>query len=190
MSNDLCHCKLKYSSPVTYNVPCIASLLDPGWYDSSTPESEIPSNAAKFRALGLNKPYMISETGGGAIFEWSETANGTSDAKWTQRFQDELVMGDVTAALENDAIDGITTWILADFKVDEVDDVCWDARCFMSGGPCDASYVNVSSSRPCGMNHKGIVDFWRRPKALYPHIQEAYENQTAWGLVPKDLSEV
>ena len=42
--------------------------------------------------------------------------------------------------------------------------------------PPICAYINVSSaiSRPGGLNHKGVVDFWRRKKPSYDIVASKY----------------
>jgi beta-glucuronidase len=39
--------------------------------------------------------------------------------------------------------------------------------------PPNCSYINITS-RPGGVNHKGVVDFWRRPKPAYQLVAAKY----------------
>merc|ERR1719473_1743449 len=61
------------------------------------------------------KPFVISETGAGGIFEWS---NNASSVKWTLKYQADIIGQDVDVALVNENISGITLWHFYDFKVD------------------------------------------------------------------------
>ena len=56
---------------------------------------------------------MISETGAGGVFEWD--ANAT-DAKWTLKYQSEIIGGDVDVALANEFVSAIALWHFYDFK--------------------------------------------------------------------------
>ena len=40
--------------------------------------------------------------------------------------------------------------------------------------PPQRIWINENSSRPCGTNHKGVVDFWRRPKLAYNEVAKRY----------------
>eukprot|EP01050_Picozoa_sp_SAG11_P010024 SAG11_NODE_985_length_6288_cov_53.468972_1_plen_173_part_00 len=146
----------------------------------------------------VGKPMVISETGGGGIFEWS---SNKTDAKWTLKYQAELIMADVKVALSDDHISGITLWHFYDFKVDNCGNQwpCHKAPA-QSGsgsgqennthcvydhpppetlaelakvGPPNCTSIIVNG-RPGGENHKGSMDFWRRPKPAYFEVGAAY----------------
>ena len=195
---------------------------DPGWYGelgSLTAQAEHWNGCANDVRRGKTydgtgkperdmhtegKPFTISETGAGGIFEWSEnkTACTTNkrnkttcnDAKWTLKYQAEVIAQDVDVALANDNISGITLWHFYDFKVDN-SGATWPCKhgggqengthcpydhpppetfaALKSEGPpnCTAYVVN---GRPGGENHKGSVDFWRRPKPAFAETAAKY----------------
>lgn len=54
-----------------------------------------------------------------------------------------------------------------------------DSLCALREGvwPPTCGFINVSvcdGHRPGGENHKGVIDFWRRPKQAYAVVQEKY----------------
>jgi len=53
------------------------------------------------------KPFVISETGAGGIYEWGTNATA---AKWTLKYQGLVIAEDVAEAIENNNISGITLW--------------------------------------------------------------------------------
>jgi len=87
----------------------------PGWYDRQSEGVKAPLAWNEF-ALAVTegttrsgkhtvgKPMVISETGAGGVFEWSDN---TTDAKWSLKYQSEIVGGDVDVALTNANISGI-----------------------------------------------------------------------------------
>merc|ERR1712139_49111 len=111
----------------------------------------------------LGKPFVISETGAGGIYEWD--ANATDD-KWTLKFQTEIISQDVDVALANDNISGITLWHFFDFKVDDGEENNTHCEYIPDMYPPNCSYIEINH-RPGGVNHKGVLDFWRRPKPSY-----------------------
>jgi beta-glucuronidase len=141
----------------------------------------------------LGKPFVISETGAGGVWEWSETANSTDD-KWTLLYQAEIIGGDVDTALSNKNISGITLWHFYDFKVDNCG-ARWpcdkrpgqenNTHCeydhpppttfeeLASEGPPNCNYIKIDG-RPGGENHKGSVDFWRREKPAFIETAAKY----------------
>ena len=48
--------------------------------------------------------------------------------------------------------------------------------------PPKFTYVNTSSGRPCGINHKGLLDAWRRPKLAF-HVSARYFNDYHNGII-------
>eukprot|EP00913_Durusdinium_trenchii_P000515 g471.t1 len=50
------------------------------------------------------KPFFISETGAGGLFEWKNQ----TDAYWTLKYQQEVIDRDVDVALENANVSGLT----------------------------------------------------------------------------------
>merc|ERR1712216_607424 len=110
--------------------------------------------------------------------EWD--ANAT-DAKWTLKYQSEIIGGDVDVALANEHISAIALWHFYDFKVDNCGSTwpCpWggqenNTHCtydheppttfeeLASKGPPNCTYIEING-RPGGENHKGSLDFWRR----------------------------
>jgi beta-glucuronidase len=179
----------------------------PGWYnqfgDKSAPKRFWTEQAAGVRAglsksgaAGtLGKPMVISETGAGGIFEWS---NNDTDVKWTLNYQTEIIASDVDVAINNENISGITLWHFYDFKVDNCG-AHWPCKgggqennthCeydhpppetfeeLASKGPPNCTYIEINN-RPGGENHKGTVDFWRRPKPIFKIVASKYKAANA-----------
>lgn len=155
-----------------------ASLISfnsyPGWYfgDLSVPARQWNTLAAGVRAQYPNKPFVVSETGAGGIFEWS---NNSTDARWTTKYQVEVISRDVDTALRNDDISGITLWHFFDFKGnDEATASCGPCQYLKDVEPPTCGYVDASCKRPGGLNHKGVVDLWRRKKEAYAVVAAKY----------------
>jgi beta-glucuronidase len=140
----------------------------PGWYRSDDPKEFWTDLASYF--VGLGKPFMISETGAGGIYEWSDNATA---AKWTLAYQTKIIEADVEVGLGNSNISGMTLWHLFDFKAgDQNHTAC---PYIPNVYPPTCSYINVSqSSRPGGENHKGSIDFWRRKKPIFDIVAAKY----------------
>ena len=170
--NDVC---LEHASLVSFN-------SYPGWYsgvgDLSDPKRTwdknadgVASGATKSGgAATLGKPFVISETGAGGIFEWD--ANAT-DAKWTLTYQTEVIGRDVDAALANEHVSGLTLWHFFDFKTDDSTENNTACDYIPKTFPPNCSYVEINN-RPGGENHKGVVDFWRRPKPAFEVVAAKY----------------
>lgn len=119
------------------------------------------------------------------------------------RYQAEVIAGDVDVALANPNISGITLWHFYDFKVDNCGNR-WpcpeksggqenNTHCvydhpppttfaqLASEGPPNCTYIEING-RPGGENHKGSVDFWRRPKPAFYQTAEKYARANGVGV--------
>lgn len=168
------HC-LEYASLISFN-------NYPQWYNDADPTEQWNSYANGVRAgtsksgqHTLGKPMVISETGAGGIYEWD--ANATDD-KWTLKFQTEIISQDVDVALANDNISGITLWHFFDFKVDDGEENETHCEYIPDMYPPNCSYIEINH-RPGGVNHKGVLDFWRRPKPSYQIVAAKYNGTKA-----------
>ena len=142
----------------------------PGWYDTSDP-TEFWNDLADWTADKFpDKPVVISETGAGGIYEY----DNVTAIKWSLQYQSQVLLADVTVFLMNQNLSGLTLWHFFDFKGND------DATEY---GPCDylpdidppvCGYIDISDHRPGGENHKGVVDFWRRPKPSYYIVMALY----------------
>jgi beta-glucuronidase len=126
----------------------------PGWYNG--PAANVTrawqGHAAWVAAQWPDKPFIISETGAGAVVG-NHSDNRTEPARWSEEYQ-VLVDGlDVATAMGCANISGIALWQLMDIKVDE---------------------SNSSLRRPGGINNKGVLDRWRRPKLAAAKVAQIY----------------
>ena len=123
-------------------------------------------STASGAAATVGKPLVISETGAGGIYEWDHNA---TDAQWTLRYQSEVILADVDVALSNERISGITLWHFFDFKVNDAAEN--GTACQYAPGVFPPTCTSIALSfRPGGENHKGVVDFWRRPKPAFAQV--------------------
>ena len=60
-----------------------------------------------------HKPFVISETGAGGIFEWSHNLTA---ATWTTKYQAEVLSRDVDAALASEYLSGVSLFQFFDIK--------------------------------------------------------------------------
>lgn len=164
-----------------------ASLISwnryPGWYNRFGNLPNIANfwqNAVKsMREAYPNKPFVVSETGAGGLYEWSDNETSLNlteeNAKWTQWYQTEVIAADVDVALAHPNISGITLWHFFDFKANDGDtSKCGPCEYIDGSDPPTCAYINVSCGRPTGANHKGVVDFWRREKQAYHVVAQKY----------------
>jgi hypothetical protein len=138
------------------------------------------------------KPFTVSETGGGGVFEWKNDTTADPGAFWSQKYQASLVTADAAFLVGNANVSGVALWLLHDFKVD--DESCGQCQYIQTPAvvagnltvPWDCAYVNVECGggasclskpcgRPAGLNHKGAVDWWRREKESYPLLAAIYK---------------
>jgi beta-glucuronidase len=163
--NDKC---LEFASLISFN-------NYPGWYSHGTP-SETWNHFANSVRAGIpsgakGKPFVISETGAGGIYEWS---NNKTDAKWTCNYQTEIISQDVDTALSNSNISGITLWHFFDFKTNDATENNTHCEYEPNIYPPTCAYIDVNNGRPGGENHKGVIGFWRRAKPAYNVVAAKY----------------
>ena len=84
-----------------------------------------------------------------------------------------MVATDVDVALSQDSISGITLWHFFDFKVDDGEENGTACEYIPDLFPPNCSYIAIDG-RPGGVNHKGVLDFWRRPKPAYQLVAAKY----------------
>ena len=119
------------------------------------------------------KPFVISETGAGAIYEYD---NATA-VKWSPKYQLEVLEADVDVALQDELISGITLWHFFDFKGNDGAQTCGPCEYVPDVSPPLCGFINVTCAkgkRPGGANHKGVIDFWRRPKESFAAVAAKY----------------
>ena len=149
----------------------------PAWYNNfgniNSCYTHWNSMADDVYKMWPGKPFLISETGAGGVYEY----DNVTACKWSQLYESEVTYADAFAALNNSKVSGITLWQFNDIKANEGD----TSKC----GQCDyypdstiCAYIDVSCGRPGGENHKGSVDFWRRIKQSYNTVQKLYTNFT------------
>ena len=155
----------------------------PGWYVRQDPRSFWNDRAKATEALG--KPLLISETGAGGIYEWSENKTVTF---WTLAYQTGILAEDVDVALTNQYFSGIALWHFFDFKVDDRYENNTHCEYLPDVFPPTCGFIFANSSspsgRPGGENHKGVLDFWRRRKPGFSVVAAKY-NETKHGAVSR-----
>eukprot|EP00980_Cylindrotheca_fusiformis_P000474 scaffold119_cov131-Cylindrotheca_fusiformis.AAC.4 len=150
----------------------------PSWYIDANPISYWNRVANFYHSVG--KAFLISESGAGGIYEWDK--NQTS-GRWTCSYQTQVLSEDVEVALSNPNISGVALWHFFDFKVNDA---------FENNTHCDfvepsvyppkCAYINATSRRPGGKNHKGVVDFWRRKKPSFEEVSKRFSNVSTTGV--------
>lgn len=149
----------------------------PAWYtyqhDLSAPARTWDAYAAWAKEQFPSKPFLMSETGAAGIYEWANE----SDNLWSLRYQQEVIERDVDTALSNQNISGLTLWHFFDFKGNDAAQRCGPCHYLPDFLPPVCGWYNMTgdcSSRPGGMNHKGVVDFYRRKKPVFDVVKAKY----------------
>ena len=162
---------LEYATAVSFNGY-------PAWY-SDQHQLDAPArfwnqNAAWVRDHYPHKPFFISETGAGGLFEWDKN---TTNAYWTLKYQQEVIDRDVDVALGNENVSGLTLWHFFDFKGNDGAQACGPCHYKPDTQPPLCAWYNMTGScgrRPGGLNHKGVVDAYRRKKPSFESVKAKY----------------
>ncbi len=154
-----------------YEKDCCMDIVDvvafnpyPGWGDAnwervSDIENVEPRMAALAAAAPADKPLMISETGGSAVYGFHDPFK----ARWSEEYLAELVAQECRTILGNPRWCGLVFWHFC------------DAKTYING------HVNC---RPRGFNDKGHLDEYRRPKMAWFAVEQFFKQET---LTKKEL---
>jgi len=150
----------------------------PAWY-SNQHQLDVPArfwseNAAWVKEHYPEKPFFISETGAGGLFEWDKNK---TDAYWTLKYQQEVIDRDVDVALTDTNVSGLTLWHFFDFKGNDEAQACGPCHYEPHQFPPVCAWYNMTGScsrRPGGVNHKGVVDLYRRKKPSFESVKAKY----------------
>ncbi|MFH0965160.1 MAG: glycoside hydrolase family 2 TIM barrel-domain containing protein [Planctomycetota bacterium] len=134
-----------YDKDVCLDLVDIASFnVYPGWYDNLPHPADVPgcfrwiADVSRRRA-GAEKPIIISEIGGGAVYGCRDPYK----PMWSEEFQADLIERIVGAFFETDFA-GLAIWQFCDHRSTQEQ---W-----------------LALRRPRSFNNKGIVDEYRRRK--------------------------
>ena len=136
---------------LSLGLPDIVSFnIYPEWYE------EEPASAFLDRLIrwvdgeteGAGKPFLITETGAGAIYGYRDPAH----VKWSEEYQADALRSQLRSILSNERCSGVFIWQFSDVRV--------SGEWFFS--------------RPRTMNNKGVVDEYRRPKLSYEVVKELF----------------
>ncbi|SDD68321.1 glycoside hydrolase family 2 protein [Glycomyces harbinensis] len=135
-------------------VDVVSANTYPGWYFGGLADipAELDRIAARVDALGhADKPLIISEIGAGAVPGW----NDAGGSLWTEDYQAALLATVIDHITEGqDRISGLGIWVMGDFTTTE--------------------HREMALKRPRGLNDKGLVDEYRRPKQSYRVVRERF----------------
>ncbi|NUQ90982.1 MAG: beta-galactosidase [Glycomyces artemisiae] len=138
-------------------VDVVSANTYPGWYWGDVPgiPAELDRIAAHVDALGhAGKPLIISEIGAGAVPGW----NDANRSLWTEDYQTDLLTTVVDHVIGHDRISGLAIWVFGDFRTTE--------------------HRDMLLKRPRGVNDKGVVDEYRRPKQSYGAVRERFQKHS------------
>ena len=95
------------SYPAWYNSPGDLDCIAPFWENLA---NKMAAGTSSSEHGTLRKPFVISETGAGGIFEWDRNASDAKGAypKWSLGYQGEVISRDVDVAIKSGNISGIT----------------------------------------------------------------------------------
>ena len=156
----------------------------PGWYSQPGDVSDAArawnASANWVLANHPDKPFTVSETGGGGIYEWVNSSAPFPGIFWSTTYQMNLVSADASFIVSDDRFSALSIWLMMDFKVD--DESCGQCDYIQTPAviagnlsvPWDCAFIRTDCGRPNGENHKGAVDWWRRKKVEYDVIGKIY----------------
>ena len=103
-------------------------------------------------AGGNNKPFIMSEFGGAAMYGFRDPAR----RKWNEERQADILEESLDVYMNDENISGVFIWQFCDCRVTEEE--------------------NWYQSRVCMRNNKGVVDRYRRPKLSYEVVKRKFNN--------------
>ncbi len=122
----------------------------PQWYfNGSVTESIDKKRSEIIAGGGGDKPLIISEIGGGAVYGYHDPIG---EAKWSEERQCTILRDQISAVLSHPDCSGIFIWQFADVRVDE----------------------GWAMARPRTHNNKGVVNEYRQPKMAYKLVKELF----------------
>ena len=136
---------------ICLDIPDIVSFnIYPEWYENQ-PAGEYLDRLLSWidhDTSGVGKPFLITETGAGAIYGYRSPAR----VKWSEEYQAQALGNQVRAVLSNKRCSGVFIWQFCDVRV------------------ADEWFF----SRPRTMNNKGVFDEYRRPKLSCEIVKEIF----------------
>jgi beta-glucuronidase len=167
----------------------------PGWYsdadagNAQAPLAYWPPQVEWVKQNYPTKPFTVSETGGGGLWEWSNATAPAPGPQWSLQYQAALVSNDVTVLLSNDRVSGLTLWQFSDIKANDADTATCGCCIYPHNltVPWDCGHIPVPlCHRPKGENNKGTVDMWRRKKPVFDVVSALYKKAGTQQPQPED----
>lgn len=142
----------RYYKDICLDMPDIVSFnIYSGWYDSNPVREEFENQLDWiYKNGGENKPFIMSEFGGAAMYGFRDPAR----RKWSEERQADILEETLDVYMKHEAVSGVFIWQFCDCRVTEEGD--WFA------------------SRACMRNNKGVVDMYRRPKLSYDVVKRKF----------------
>lgn len=139
--NDIC---LDLPDVVSYNIYS-------GWYNDDPAEETLEKELEYIKKSGgADKPFIMSEFGGAAMYGFRDTAR----RKWSEERQADILEETLDVYMNHKEVSGVFIWQFCDCRVTEEG--------------------NWFQSRACMRNNKGVVDQYRRPKLAYETVKKKF----------------
>lgn len=145
----------RYYTDICLDMPDIVSFnIYSGWYEDN-PVKEYFEKQFKWieNAGGKDKPFIMSEFGGAAMYGFRDPAR----RKWSEERQADILEENLNIYMHHKDITGVFIWQFCDCRITE------EGEWF--------------KSRACMRNNKGIVDQYRRPKLAYDIVKKKFHEK-------------
>jgi beta-glucuronidase len=145
----------RHNNDICQDLPAVCSWnIYPQWYTSEDPRACVDGLVTRYASKGLaDKPLIISEIGAGGI-------PGLHDPErlshWSLEGQADIIRRQLEGILPHPRLAGVILWQFCDCRL-----------------PLDWGRI----ARPGGINDKGILDRWRRPKPAYAVVRELFRRR-------------
>ncbi|MBM4163495.1 MAG: hypothetical protein FJ222_03520 [Lentisphaerae bacterium] len=141
----------RHGNDICQDLPDVCGWnIYPQWYHDGDPVAELNGLLDRYRAPMGRKPVIVSEVGAGGI---PGLRDPLRRSKWSEDGQAEILGRQLDGLLFHPRICGVFIWQFCDVRVD----LAWNAI-----------------GRPGGINDKGLVDRWRRPKLAFSTVAERF----------------
>lgn len=125
----------------------------PGWYGDEGVQEEVDKVRKHMERTGnQDKPLIISEYGGGAIYNFHDMMR----VKWSEEYQADLLRHVTSEFLKRTDLAGIFIWQFCDTRISQEGSRNWPM------------------TRPKSRNNKGVVDEYRRPKMAFEKVKKLF----------------
>ena len=141
----------QFKTDICFGLPEVVSYnIYPLWYHDTPVQDYLKNlyNWVQEESEGAGKPFLITETGAGAIYG----CRTPSRVKWSEEYQAYAIEKQLEAVFGQEGCSGVYLWQFCDCNV------------------CDSWF----GGRPRTMNNKGIVDEYRRPKLAYETVKRIF----------------